>query len=81
MAVSLTKIIDGKPAVSDSLTNELVMECPSCDQVYRLGYSDTERNRVKDWLAIAERAIREDHKQKHQAESLHLEWKPVRRKR
>jgi uncharacterized C2H2 Zn-finger protein len=81
MAVSLIKIVDGKPAVSDSLTNELVMECPSCDQVYRLGYSDTERNLVKDWLAIAERAIREEHKLKHSAASLSIEWKPARRKR
>ena len=61
MTVTLTKIVDGKPAVSDTLTNEMVMECPLCDQVYRLGYSDGEWNRVKDWLAIAERAIRQDH--------------------
>jgi hypothetical protein len=61
--------------------NEQTVKCPLCDQVYRLGYSDNEWNRVKDWLTIAERAIREDHKSKHQAESLHLEWKPVRRKR
>jgi len=81
MPVSLTKIVDKKPAVNDTLENEQFVKCPSCDQVYRLGYSDGEWNRVKDWLTIAERAIREDHKRKHQAESLHLAWKPVRRKR
>jgi hypothetical protein len=67
MAVTLTKMVDGKPAVTDTLTNELVMECPSCDQVYRLGYSDTERNRVKHWLAIAERAICADHQREQLA--------------
>jgi hypothetical protein len=61
-------MVDGKPAVI------------ACDQVYRLGYSDSERNRVKDWLTIAERAIRQDHKRKHPAETLSLEWKPAQRK-
>ena len=59
MPVSLIKIIDGKPAVSDSLTNELTVKCPLCEQTFRFGYSDSEWNRVKDWLTIAERAIRE----------------------
>jgi hypothetical protein len=81
MPVSLIKIIDRKPVVSDSLSNEQTVKCPVCGAAFRLGYSDSEWNRVKDWLTIAERAIREDHKHKHQAESLHLEWKPVRRKR
>jgi hypothetical protein len=37
MAATLTKIIDGKPAVSDDLTNELAEKCPRCGQTYRLG--------------------------------------------
>jgi hypothetical protein len=82
MAVSLTKIIDGKAVVSDSLTNEQTVKRPLCEQTFRFGYSDSEWNRVKDWLTIAERTIREDHKLKHQAaSSLALEWKPARRKR
>jgi hypothetical protein len=36
MPVSLIKIIKGEPATSDTLTNELVMECPSCGEAYRL---------------------------------------------
>jgi uncharacterized C2H2 Zn-finger protein len=80
MDVTLTKMVDGKPAISDTLTNELVMECPSCDQVFRLAYSDSESNRVKDWLAIAERAIRKDHKRKHQVASLCLKWRSPRRR-
>jgi hypothetical protein len=81
MPVTLTKIVDGKPAVKDTLENEQILQCSLCDEVYRLGYSDNEWTRVKDWLNIAERSIREGHKSKHQAESLHLEWKPMRRKR
>lgn len=80
MAVSLTKMVNGKSAVIDTLENEQVVKCPSCDQTYRLGYSNGEWNRVKDCLTIAERAIREDHKRQHQAASLDLEWKPARRK-
>ena len=55
MAVSFTKIIDGKPAIADSLPNEQTVRCPSCPQTFRLAYSDGEWHRVKDWLAIAER--------------------------
>jgi hypothetical protein len=81
VAVSLIKIIDGKPVVSDSLSNEQTVKCPVCGAAFRLGYSDSEWNRVKDWLTIAERAIREDHKTTHAASSLALEWKPTQRKR
>jgi hypothetical protein len=81
MPVTLTKIVDGKSGASDALENEQILQCSLCDEVYRLGYSDSERKRVKDWLTIAERAIREDHKRKHQVASLNLEWKPLRRKR
>jgi hypothetical protein len=81
MPVSLIKNIDGKPVVSDTLPNEQTVKCPLCEQTFRFGYSDSEWNRVKDWLAIAERAIREGHKRRHHAESLILEWKPARRKR
>jgi hypothetical protein len=81
MAVTLTKLVDGKPEVSDALPNEQTVRCPLCDQIFRLGYSDGEWNRVKDWLGIAERAIREDHKRRHEVSSLALEWKPLRRRR
>jgi hypothetical protein len=81
MPVSLIKIVAGNPMVSDSLSNKLTVRCPLCHQTFRFGYTDSEWNRVKDWLTIAERAIREDHKQKHQSASLALEWKPARRKR
>ena len=66
-------MIDGKSAVNNTLENKLTVTCPLCDQEYRMGYSDSEWNRVKDWLTIAERDVRQDHKRKHQAQSLHLE--------
>lgn len=81
MAVTLTKLVNGKPAVSDTLPNEQTVRCPFCEQVFRLGYSDSEWNRVKDWLGIADRAIREDHKRRHEVEALGLTWKPLRRRR
>jgi hypothetical protein len=81
MAVTLTKMVDGNPADSDTLTNGQTVKCPLCEQTFRFGYSDGEWNRVKDWLTIAERTIREQHKTKHAASSLTLEWKPARRKR
>jgi len=36
--------------------------------------------RIKEWLGIAERAIRIDHKSRHESDSLKLEWKAVRRR-
>lgn len=80
MAVSLTKIIDGRPAISDTLLNEQTVQCPLCRQTFRFGYSDGEWHRLKDWLAIAERALRQDHQTKHEVGSLGLEWRSIRRR-
>ncbi len=81
MSVSLTKIIEGKPVVADDLTNEVqVIQCPRCEQTYRLGYSDTEWHRVKDWLRIAQTAIRTDHGLRHERATIPIEWLGVRRR-
>jgi hypothetical protein len=32
MAVSLAKIIDGNPAISDRLASERIVICPKCEQ-------------------------------------------------
>jgi hypothetical protein len=58
--------------------NQLTVRCPRCDHTYRLGYSDDEWNRLKDWLGRAERALREEHKHRHELLSLPLAWSPVR---
>jgi hypothetical protein len=73
MPVSLTKT--GLP---QALPNLLTIACPVCDQTYELGYSDDEWNRVKDWINVARRCLREDHKRKHELPSHTLAWKPVR---
>ena len=81
MSVSLTKIIEGKPVVADDLTNEVqVIQCPRCEQTYRLGYPDTEWHRVKDWLQLAAKAIRKDHVLRHEAATIALEWRGIRRR-
>ena len=53
MAVLLTKIVDGKPAVADTLPNEQNVKCPRCEQTYRLGYTDDEWHRLSAWLGKA----------------------------
>ena len=75
MAVSLTKIVNGKPAISNTLLNEQTVKCPQCEQTYRLGYSEGEWHRLSAWLGKAERAIRESHRRdNHEFASLELNW-------
>jgi hypothetical protein len=75
MPVSLTKIVSGKPAVSDTLLEEQMVKCSRCEQTYRLGYSDREWHRLSAWLGKAERAIRESHRQdKHELPLVELIW-------
>jgi hypothetical protein len=57
--VSLTKIVDGNPAVSGTLPNEQTVRCPRCEQTYRFAYTDDEWNKVSAWLGKADRAMRE----------------------
>jgi hypothetical protein len=73
VTTTLTKIVNGKPAVSDDLKNEQTIKCPRCERKYRLGYSDNEWNKVKDWLRLAETAIRRDHDSRHEAATITLE--------
>ena len=80
MPATLTKIIDGKPVVSDTLTNEQTVRCSRCGQTYRLGYSDTEWHRVKDWLKLAVAAIRKDHDLRHEVATIPLEWRGIRKR-
>ena len=80
MSVTLTKITDGKPSVSDALPNQHTVKCPRCEQAYVLAYSDSEWNKLKDWLKIAETAIRKDHDLRHEAARITLEWRGIRRR-
>jgi hypothetical protein len=80
MSVSLAKIINGNPAVTDDLVNAQTITCPRCDQAYRLAYSDSEWHRLKDWRQIAETALRKDHAARHEATAISLEWRGIRRR-
>jgi len=80
MAATLTKILDGQPAVSDTLTNCLTVRCPRCEQTYRLGYSDDEWNKLRTWQELAAKALRKDHDLRHEAVTIPLEWRGLRRR-
>ena len=80
MAVTLTKIIYGKPVVSDDLTNEQTVQCPRCKQTYRLGYSDSEWHRVAHWLKLAQTAMKTNHDLRHEGATIPLEWLGIRRR-
>jgi hypothetical protein len=78
MPVTLTKIIEGTaPAVP---ANCHVLQCPKCAQVFLLECSDSEWNKVKDWLKIAQVAIRKDHDSRHEAVSIPLAWRGISRR-
>jgi hypothetical protein len=80
MPATLTKIINSKPVVPDTLTNEQNVRYPCCEETYRLGYSGGEWHRVKDWLKLAVVAIRKDHDLRHLAATIPLEWRGIRRR-
>jgi len=74
MAVLLSKIVNGNPAISSTLSNQQMVKCPRCEQTYRLGYSDDEWHRLSAWLGKARTAMRESHKAGHEAAKLELRW-------
>ena len=80
MSVTLMKFRDGKPSVSDALPNRHTVKCPRCDQAYVLAYSDNEWNKVKDWLKLAIAAIRKEHDLRHEAATIPLDWRGIRRR-
>ena len=80
MAVTLTKLIDGKPAIPDTHTNALALQCPRCEQTYLLGYSDDEWHKLRHWQELAGKAVRKDHDLRHEATTILLEWSGIRRR-
>ena len=97
--LSLTKTIDGAPAVDAKAESEELSLLWSRHR--RLGLvpairrslpvlnaakdiasrSDSEWNKVKDWLHLAETALRKDHKSRHEANAIPLQWRGFRVKR
>jgi hypothetical protein len=41
---------------------ERLIECPCCPQQYLLVWDDKEWNSVKDWIRVAEAAVRRSHR-------------------
>jgi uncharacterized C2H2 Zn-finger protein len=74
MAVLLTKIVNDRAVVIDTLLNQQTVKCPRCEQTYRFAYTDDEWNKVSAWLGKARRAMRESHKKRHDATVLPLNW-------
>ncbi len=74
--VSLTKIVDGGPAINGTLLGQEVVRCPRCDQTYRLSYSKDEWYKVSAWLRKAEVALRESHEiDQHEQDTVQLIWR------
>lgn len=79
MPVLLTKIVGPTYALSD-IPNVHPVTCPRCLLVYRLSCTDDEWHRLKDWIALAETALRRDHDARHEADIVALEWRGIRRR-
>jgi hypothetical protein len=60
------------------LPNHVTVKCPRCDQAYDLSYSDDEWHRVKHWLDMAARTLREDHEHRHELDTVELKCDVVR---
>ena len=70
--VLLTKVADGVPE-SNGTPNERVLKCPSCEQIYKLAYGETERYHLDAWLRKADAVLRKSHKRNsHETSVLEL---------
>src|SRR4029077_2646743 len=74
----LAMVILTRADVLSAPPQQVTITCPNCSQQYRLNYSDDEWNRVHGWIAVATKAIREDHKRRHENSSIPLHWNTVR---
>ena len=57
---------------------QITLKCPYCTQQFHLNYSDDEWNRVNTMIKTAEKAIREDHRKRHENLLIDLKWNPIR---
>ncbi len=58
--------------------HQVTLSCPYCSRQYHLNYSDENWNKVGSLVKVANKAIREDHRNRHQKPSLDLDWNPPR---
>jgi hypothetical protein len=59
MSVSLQKLSDNRRI---DLNHERPIQCPYCPQKYLLTWDDAEWNSVKDWIRVADAAVRRSHR-------------------
>ena len=59
MPASLQKFFDNQKINPNS---ERLIQCPYCPQKYLLVWDDKEWNSVKDWIRVAEIAVRKSHR-------------------
>jgi hypothetical protein len=74
MPLTLSKIINAKSVIRDTLPNSEVVSCPKCDQTYRLGYSGSELSRIGEWVHRAKSELDMDHHKRHDAPTILLHW-------
>jgi hypothetical protein len=63
-----------------ALGNEVNVACPLCDQTFVLCYTDNEWNKLNEWHRLANAALRNSHKQRHEEFPLELSWKSKHRR-
>jgi len=74
--VSLTKIVEGRSAINDTLLGQEIVRCPLCEQTDRFGYYKDEWYKVSAWLRKTEVALRESHRiDEHEQHTLRLIWR------
>ncbi len=56
--------------------NQIALKCPLCSEQFHLHYTEDEWNRVNVMLQSAQKALREDHKSRHQNNPVALTWTP-----
>lgn len=54
---------------------QITLKCPYCPEQFHLNYTDSEWNCVNSMVKAAEKAIREDHKTRHEPEAIDMKWK------
>jgi hypothetical protein len=61
--------------------NQITLKCPVCSERFHLNYTEDEWNRVNTMIKTAEKALREDHKKRHELDAIDLKWNRLRAER
>jgi len=75
-----SKIIDGKPVVSDTLANEQTGAVSALRKDVPARLLRWRMTSREDWPKLAATAIRTDHDLRHEVATIPLEWRGARRR-